>query len=77
MAGVLSNLALIESEQHAYQKAEIAYSRALAIEEKTVGPDHPEVAAMLNNLAQIYRFESAIRTPKRHISGRSASGSSP
>jgi tetratricopeptide (TPR) repeat protein len=29
--------------------------RALAIREKALGPDHPEVAESLNNLANVYR----------------------
>jgi hypothetical protein len=29
--------------------------RALAIVEKTLGPDHPYVATSLNNLAALYR----------------------
>jgi tetratricopeptide (TPR) repeat protein len=48
---------LIDSDRHAYHDAEELYARALAIEEQSVGPNHPEVAAMLNNLAQIYGFE--------------------
>ena len=30
-------------------------SDALAIKEKALGPDHPEVALALNNLAELYR----------------------
>ena len=31
------------------------YQRALAIEEKALGPEHPDVATSLNNLAELYR----------------------
>ena len=31
------------------------YKRALAIREKALGPDHPDVAKSLNNLAGLYR----------------------
>jgi tetratricopeptide (TPR) repeat protein len=34
-----------------YTEAEPLYRRALAIDEKVLGPDHPEVANTLNNLA--------------------------
>ena len=34
-----------------YAEAEPLYQRALAIWEKALGPDHPEVATSLNNLA--------------------------
>ena len=30
------------------------YKRALGIKEKTLGPEHPEVATALNNLAMAY-----------------------
>ena len=38
-------------------KAAIAplYQRAIAIDEKTLGPEHPDLAAWLNNLAELYR----------------------
>ncbi len=35
--------------------AEPLYKRALAIWEKALGPEHPHVAASLNNLAELYR----------------------
>ena len=34
-------------------EAEPFYQRALAVWEKALGPDHPQVAAGLNNLAQL------------------------
>ena len=36
------------------QKAEPLHQRALAIMEKSLGPKHPDVAASLNNLANLY-----------------------
>ena len=38
-----------------YSKAEALYKRALEIEEKALGPDHPVVAISLYNLAHLYR----------------------
>jgi tetratricopeptide (TPR) repeat protein len=38
-----------------YAEAELLCERALAIREKTLGPDHPDVAHSLNNLADLYR----------------------
>ena len=35
------------------------YERALAIREKALGPDHPDVAKSLNNLALLYRAQGA------------------
>ena len=36
-------------------QAEPLYKRALTIAEKALGPDHPNVAMSLNNLAALYR----------------------
>ncbi len=33
------------------------YQRAPAIWEKTLGPEHPDVAQSLNNLAELYRAQ--------------------
>ena len=38
----------------AFLDAEPFYKRALAIREKALGPDHPDVATSLNNLAVLY-----------------------
>jgi CHAT domain-containing protein/Tfp pilus assembly protein PilF len=40
-----------------YSEAEPLYKRALAIREKVLGPDHPDVATSLNNLAALYYIE--------------------
>jgi tetratricopeptide (TPR) repeat protein len=38
-----------------YAEAEPLYRRSMAIREKTLGPDHPDVATSLNNLAGLLR----------------------
>ncbi len=38
--------------------------RALAIWEKALGPDHPDVAASLNNLASLYHAQGAYERAK-------------
>ncbi len=40
-----------------YAQAEPLYQRALAIREKQVGPEHPDIATDLNNLAALYRAQ--------------------
>ncbi len=40
-----------------YEQAEPLYQRALAIWEKQVGPEHPNTAANLNNLALLYQAQ--------------------
>src|ERR1700693_4057798 len=38
-----------------YDEAEPLLRRALELREKALGPDHPDIAQSLNNLASIYR----------------------
>ena len=45
------------SAQGRYAEAEPLYKRALAIREKALGPDHPDVGTSLNNLAGLYRAQ--------------------
>jgi tetratricopeptide (TPR) repeat protein len=42
-------------QQGRYTEAEPLYKRALAIWEKALGPDHPELAQSLNNLSVVYQ----------------------
>ena len=51
VARVSYSLGLCYYYQANYAKCESLWNRALAIREKTLGPDHPEVAASLNGLA--------------------------
>ena len=46
---------IVARERKDYATAGAYYTRALAIRERIVGPDHPDVAQLLNNLANIYR----------------------
>jgi len=41
-------------------EAEPLYKRALAIDEKSLGKDHPTVAIRLNNLAQLYQATNRL-----------------
>ena len=50
----LNNLAALYNDQGRYADAEPLFKRALAIQEKVLGPDHPDVAVSLNNLANLY-----------------------
>ena len=40
-----------------FGEAEPLYKRALAIDEKAHGPQHPEFATGLSNLAELYRVQ--------------------
>ena len=55
MASSLNNLALLYQSQGQYAEAESLYKRALAIREKALGPDHPDVARTLENYAALLR----------------------
>ncbi len=50
----LNNLAELYRAQGKYSEAEPLYQRALAIDEKALGPEHPDLATDLNNLAALY-----------------------
>ena len=59
----LSNLAVSLGSAGDYEQAEPLLKRALAIQEKALGPEHPSTALGLNNLAGLYhkqgRYEQA------------------
>jgi len=50
----LNNLALLYYDQGRHADAERLLRRSLTIDEKALGPDHPDVAFGLNNLASLY-----------------------
>jgi tetratricopeptide (TPR) repeat protein len=50
----LNNLALIHKERGDYDRAIELYRRSLAIAERIVGPNHPDLLVTLNNLAVLY-----------------------
>ena len=54
-----------------YSEAEPLYEQSLAIREKVLGPNHPEVAASLNNLVLLYgkqgRYSEAIPLAQRAL----------
>jgi tetratricopeptide (TPR) repeat protein len=65
---------VVYKEQGRHAEAEALYKRALAISEKALGPDHPEVAESLNNLAELYgaqgRYADAEPLYKRALAIR-------
>ncbi len=54
VATMLNILALVYRDQSKFKEASALLNDALSIREKTLGPDHPAVAATLNNLAVLY-----------------------
>jgi len=61
MATSLNNLARLHDTQGQYVAAEPLYTRSLAIWEKALGKDHPDVAQSLNNLAALCRKIGRIK----------------
>ncbi|GLY99232.1 tetratricopeptide repeat protein [Actinoplanes sp. NBRC 103695] len=61
---LLNQTALFESGQGLFQQAEVHNSQALAITEAALGPDHPDVAICLVNLAGSY---SALGRPAEAV----------
>lgn len=47
--------------QGKYDEAKPLYERALAISEKTLGPDHPDIAIRLNSLASLLYTQVSSR----------------
>jgi tetratricopeptide (TPR) repeat protein len=54
-ATILNETAIYHHARAAWAEAEPLYGRAIAIGEKTLGPEHPDLAIWLNNLAGLYR----------------------
>ncbi len=58
VAKLLNNLAIFRDDAlAAYTEARPLYERALAIHEKAFGPDHPDAATILNNLALLLQSQ--------------------
>jgi tetratricopeptide (TPR) repeat protein len=49
-----------------YRNAIPLAERALEIQEKALGPDHPDVATALNNLASLYRYDGQLALAESH-----------
>ena len=63
---------MLYRRQGRYADAEPLYKRTLSILEKALGPDHPDVATALSNLAELYqdqgRYADAEPLFKRSLS---------
>ena len=54
---LLNKLGNYLKQRAQYVEAEPLYERAIAIGEKTLGPEHPDLATWLNNLALLYQTQ--------------------
>ena len=48
-----------------YDRAAVVAQRALEVAEQNLGPDHPDVANSLNNLADLYRATNRIEEAEK------------
>ena len=67
----LYNLATFYEHQGRLEKAEEQYKRALSIKEKTRGPNHPDVAIILNKYAGLLR-QAHRNAEADHLSQRAS-----
>ena len=59
-------------DQGRYAEAEPLFKRCLAIREKALGPDHPDVGSSLNNLAGLYQRPGPLRRGRAALQARLA-----
>ena len=59
-ARLMNQLGLLFDTKSLHAQAEPLYRRALAIDEASFGPDHPNVAIRLNNLAELLRATNRL-----------------
>ncbi|WP_298364784.1 tetratricopeptide repeat protein [Azospirillum sp.] len=61
-AGILLNgvASYRQAALGAYEQARSLFTRALAIRETALGPDHPDTATCLSNLAELYRAQGRL-----------------
>jgi hypothetical protein len=66
----LNNLAAVHQARGAWAEAERLYLRTLEIQEKLLGPDHPDFALTIHNLASL--FATRNRTAEARVLWRHA-----
>jgi tetratricopeptide (TPR) repeat protein len=70
---VLSMTGEILNDQHRFKEAERCMREALAIHEKTLGPEHPDFATSLHNLGAVELERKHAPRPRRFSIARSVS----
>ena len=66
----LNNLAELYRPKASTRRPSRSIKRALAIREKALGPDHPDVATSLNNLAVLYQCPRPVRAGRAALQAR-------
>ena len=73
LAPVLNNMAELARAANRRSEAEPLYLRAVMILEKAFGPDHPDLAVTMTNLAELYDEQGNMRRPSHYTDDRSPS----
>ena len=71
-AVTMNSPATTQGETGDFRGAERHYLRSLIVKERILGPDHPELAAILNGLAGLYERQERF-TDSRHCHERALS----
>ncbi|MBK8266505.1 MAG: tetratricopeptide repeat protein [Nannocystis sp.] len=66
-AGYLNNLGTVAYSEGKYEQSRGYHERALATEEKALGPDHPDVAMSLNNLGVVAATEGKYEQARAYF----------
>lgn len=78
---IFNNLGALVSAQERPEEAEPHYRRALELRERALGPDHPDVAFVLDELASLVagqrRFAEAVPLYRRTLAIREKAGHDP
>jgi len=72
VAQSLDNLAALYQAQGQYAAAETLLKRLLAISEKALGPEHPDVAMVFENMSDLYTKMGKTEEAKK-LAGHAAS----
>jgi len=62
---LLNNLGTLQFSAHQYKEAQASWERVLEIQERRLGPEHPQVAMCLNNLGNVFSETGAYADAKR------------
>ena len=68
-ARLMSDLGVLLYAKSLHAQAEPLYRRACAIDEASLGPDHPHVAIRLNNFAALLQATNRLEEPNRCCAG--------
>lgn len=67
MSWCLNDLGIVHYDRSDYAEARLYWERALAIKERALGPDHPDVAITLNNLGSLLVEEGDFAAARPYL----------